>query len=39
MLKRKSFKRRKGEDESESPSDVEVTGPKRVRISFSRQPA
>ncbi|KAI5786458.1 histone acetyltransferase subunit NuA4-domain-containing protein [Peziza echinospora] len=38
LMKKKSFKRRKGEDESESPSDVETPGPKRVRISFSRQP-
>ncbi|KAF8477422.1 histone acetyltransferase subunit NuA4-domain-containing protein [Kalaharituber pfeilii] len=38
LVKKKTFKRRKGEDESESPSEVETPGPKRVRISFSRQP-
>ncbi|KAF8456333.1 histone acetyltransferase subunit NuA4-domain-containing protein [Terfezia claveryi] len=38
LLKKKTIKRRKGEDGSESPSDVETPGPKRVRISFSRQP-
>lgn len=38
LPKKKTIKRRKGEDGSESPSDVETPGPKRVRISFSRQP-
>ncbi|KAF8424662.1 histone acetyltransferase subunit NuA4-domain-containing protein [Tirmania nivea] len=38
LQKKKTIKRRKGEDGSESPSDVETPGPKRVRISFSRQP-
>ncbi|RPA96147.1 NuA4-domain-containing protein [Choiromyces venosus 120613-1] len=34
---RNKKKRRKGDDESESPSEVETPGPKRVRISFSGQ--
>lgn len=38
LPKKKTIKRRKGEDGSESPSDVETPGLKRVRISFSRQP-
>ncbi|KAI5798868.1 histone acetyltransferase subunit NuA4-domain-containing protein [Geopyxis carbonaria] len=35
--KRKSTKRRRVDDESESVSEVETPGPKRVRISFSGQ--
>ncbi|TGZ81777.1 NuA4-domain-containing protein [Ascodesmis nigricans] len=35
---KKSSKRRKDNEESESVSEVETPGPKRVRISFSGQP-